>query len=95
MGKFPSQIECTTRKEKAQEVIETAKKAASNGEISDIDSTALYTIGMPVVKRVLKGHVRKIQAMGWKANSEQLIAADQGGKVLVWQPKRSIKTQVM
>lgn len=93
MGKLYSAKEAKERKESAQVVLEDAKKKVLNGELADHDSDMLFPVLMPVLKRTLKGHVRKVQALGWNKASDKLIAADQGGKVMTWLPKRGAKTQ--
>ena len=43
-------------------------------------------------RRTLRGHLAKIYAMHWAADSRNLVSASQDGKLLVWDSYTSNKT---
>jgi len=55
----------------------------------------LSGIPMPVQKRCLNGHIRKVQGLSWGDDSRSIIAADQGGKTIIWDAHRAMKTKVI
>jgi WD40 repeat protein len=59
------------------------------------DRSALPAIKLPEQKRCLNGHIRKVQGMSWGADSRSLIAADQGGKTIIWDALRAMKVKVI
>jgi len=60
-------------------------------------SGSLFNIGMLSCKRTLKGHQRKVTALGWKDNPSepaQIVGADQNHKVIHWDAKSGMKRQI-
>jgi len=54
----------------------------------------LPEIKMPGLKKVLKGHLKKVNCATWDATSSLVASADQLGKVIIWDAKSGAKTKV-
>lgn len=72
----------------------TGEKNAAKFKLASHENE-LWAIPMPEKKRELVGHLRKVQVMSWHSNSENLIACDQGGKVIIWDAVRNLKQKVL
>jgi WD40 repeat protein len=62
------------------------------------EAESLFSLSnKPALRRTLYGHVRKVQAFAWHPNPDpekmQCIAADQGGKCLLWHAKKGLKVK--
>ena len=53
------------------------------------------SLRLPEQKRVLNGHIRKVQGLSWADDSCHIIASDQGGKTIIWDAYRRMKTKVI
>lgn len=80
---------------KPKEECAALKSKCATADMSKLQPTNLWSVPQLKEKRVLKGHIRKIQALSWHADSTRMIAADQGGKVIVWDAKRNTKLKLM
>jgi len=78
-----------------KEAFDAKVKASNDKSISDCDTDGLFTIGTPTLKKTLTGHIKKILALSWKADSKTLAAGDQGGKVIVWDAVTGMKKKVL
>ncbi|CAL1583849.1 unnamed protein product [Knipowitschia caucasica] len=65
--------------------IETARKAVNDGDMKGA-SSGVESVGRVQLKKRkdLKGHLAKIYAMHWAADSRQMVSASQDGKLLIW-----------
>ncbi|XP_006804289.1 guanine nucleotide-binding protein subunit beta-1-like [Neolamprologus brichardi] len=65
--------------------IEAARKAVNDGSMTAAAS-GVASVGRVQLKlrKTLKGHLAKIYAMHWSADSRQMVSASQDGKLLIW-----------
>lgn len=45
------------------------------------------------VRQTLRGHMAKVYAMQWSADSLSLVSASQDGKLIVWDPRENNKVR--
>ena len=71
--------------DRLKSVIQEARKTVKDGNLAD-SASALEVLGkiIPKSKRTLKGHLAKIYAMYWCADSRHLSSASQDGKLICW-----------
>jgi len=79
----------------ARETLVANIKACQDKTVGDCDASGLFEIKMPVHKKTLQGHIKKILALSWKADCKTLAAGDQGGKVIVWDATTGMKKKVL
>jgi len=55
------------------------------------EAANLFPIAMPELKNTLVGSIKKINALAWSNDSKLICSSDQGGKVIIWDPKCCLK----
>lgn len=71
--------------------------AAEKARLADVPILQLAASVGPMprsdirVRRTLKGHLGKVYALNWSADSRLLVSASQDGKLLVWEPSVGVK----
>lgn len=75
----------------------TALPVPAPAQVKDLpgDRSTLPAIRIPEQKRCLNGHIRKVQGLSWGVDSRSLIAADQGGKIIIWDAHKAMKMKVI